>query len=95
MTFKTDELISSTKLVRNFGSVLSNMKDNTISKIGVLKNNDLEAVIFSRNEYDKLQKYIEDLEDITLAEKRIRKDHGARYSQEEVARELWINLHTL
>jgi hypothetical protein len=33
MTFATDELISSTKLVRNFSSVLAKMKNHDISKI--------------------------------------------------------------
>jgi len=74
MTFATDELISSTKLVRNFGSVLEKFKNNSISKIGILKNNDIEAVMLSREEYDNIFEYIEDLEDIALVKERIKND---------------------
>jgi len=60
--FATDELISSTRLVRNFGSVLEKLKKNSIWKVWVLKNNNVEAVIFSRENYDKMMDYIEYLE---------------------------------
>jgi len=49
--FATDELISSTKLVRNFGSVLEKIKNNSISKIGILKNNEIVAIIISKEQY--------------------------------------------
>ncbi|MDD5770537.1 MAG: prevent-host-death protein [Candidatus Gracilibacteria bacterium] len=95
MTFATDELISSTKLVRNFSSVLGKMKNHELSKIGVLKNNELEAVVLSRDAYDKLIEYIEDLEDIALVEERIKNDDGTRYTMEEIAKECGIDLKTL
>lgn len=95
MTFATDELISSTKLVRNFGSVLEKFKNNSISKIGILKNNDIEAVMLSREEYDNIFEYIEDLEDIALVKERIKNDDWKRYSMEDVAKECGIDLKSL
>lgn len=95
MTFATDELISSTKLVRNFWTFLSKMKNNDISKIGILKNNDLEAVMLSREEYDKIIEYIEDLEDMALIEERIKNDNWTKYSHEEMAKIHWIDLKAL
>lgn len=95
MTFATDELISSTKLVRNFSSVLWKMKNHELSKIWVLKNNELEAVVLSRDAYDKLIEYIEDLEDIALVEERIKNDDWTRYTMEEIAKECGIDLKTL
>jgi len=77
MTFATDELISSTKLVRNFGSILEKFKNNSISKIGILKNNNVEAVIISKDEYrifEELQEYIEDLEDEKMILERLKND---------------------
>lgn len=90
--FTTDELISSTKLVRNFSSVLESFKNKNISKIWILKNNNVEAVILSKDEYkifEELQEYIEDLEDWKLAIERLKNDNGVRYTMEEVAKDCW------
>lgn len=95
MTFATDELISSTKLVRNFSSVLWKMKNHSISKVWVLKNNELEAVMMSREAYDELMDYIENLEDIALVEERMRNDDWTRYTLEEIAKECDIDLTSL
>jgi len=38
-------------LVRNFGSVLEKIKNNSISKIGILKNNEIVAIIISKEQY--------------------------------------------
>ncbi len=91
MTFTSDELISSTKLVRNFWTFLSKMKNNDISKIGILKNNDLEAVMLSREEYDKIIEYIEDLEDIALIEKRMKNDNWTKFTHEEMLKKFNID----
>ena len=95
MTFQADELISSTKLVRNFWAVLGKMKNHSISKLWILKNNDLEAVILSREEYDSIIEYIEDLEDIALIKERLKNDDWTRYSMEEVAKGCGIDLNSL
>lgn len=95
--FATDELISSTKLVRNFASVLDSFKNKNISKIWILKNNNIEAVILSKDEYkekieifEQMQEYIEDLEDIVLVKERMKNDDGTRYSHEEM-----MNMHNI
>ena len=95
--FATDELISSTKLVRNFGSVLENFKKKNISKMWILKNNDIEAVILSKNEYiekieifEQMQEYIEDLEDEKIILERLKNDDGTRISHEEM-----IKMHNI
>lgn len=90
MTFATNELMSSTKLVRNFGTVLENFKNHSVSKIGILKNNDLEAVILSREEYDKMIELIEDMQDIALIKERMENDDGTRYTHEEMMKKFNI-----
>jgi PHD/YefM family antitoxin component YafN of YafNO toxin-antitoxin module len=70
--FATDELISSTKLVRNFSSVLDSFKNKGVSKIWILKNNNVEAVIISvelYNLFEELEKYKENLEKNNVAKK--------------------------
>ncbi len=102
MTFTTDELISSTTLVRNFSNVLDKINNHDLSKVWILKNNNLEAVIFSRKEYDRnileheqMLEYIEDLEDIVLINERMKNDKWNRHSMEEVAKKFNIDLTSL
>ena len=96
--FTTDELISSTKLVRNFGSVLDNFRKNKKSKLAILKNNEIEAVIISKDQYknfEKLQEYIEDLEDIALVKERLKNDNWKRYTHEEMLKKFNIEPNSL
>jgi len=53
---------SSTKQI---GSAVGRIKEHTLEKIGILKNNRLEAVVISTDEYERL-KALE--ESVTLAE---------------------------
>jgi len=50
---------------KQIGSVVGNIKEHTLEKIGILKNNKLEAVVISTDEYERL-KELEDM--VTLAE---------------------------
>ena len=96
--FATDELISSTKLVRNFSSVLWKLKNNEKSKFWILKNNEVEAVIISKEEYrifEELQEYIEDLEDAKMVEERMKNDNWTYYSLEEMAKIQNIDLNKI
>ncbi len=95
MTFKTNELISSTKLVRNFGTVLGKMKNRDISKIWILRNNNLEAVMLSRKAYDKIIECIENLEDASLIKERMTNDDWTRYTHEEMMKKFSIDLNSL
>ena len=96
--FATDELISSTKLVRNFSSVLDSFKNKGVSKIWILKNNNIEAVILSKDEYrifEQMQEYIEDLADEKMILDRIKNDDGSRISHEEILKEFNIDTNSL
>ena len=54
--FSKDEIISSTKIMRNFGDVLNKLKNRDLNKIAVIRNNEIEAVILPLEEYEKLLK---------------------------------------
>jgi len=60
--YTTDELISSSKLAKNFWWYISKINNNEIEKIWVLKNNKLDAVIISVETYDLFSNFLEDLE---------------------------------
>jgi PHD/YefM family antitoxin component YafN of YafNO toxin-antitoxin module len=52
--YATNELVSSSDVARKFGSYLSLIKDSSISKLAILKNNKVEAVLVSKDEFEKM-----------------------------------------
>ena len=60
VAYQKNELISATELAKKFGRVMTQIKEKSVDKIGVLKNNKLEAVVISTEEYEYL-KMIEDI----------------------------------
>ena len=57
VAYKSNEMMSSTDVAKNFGAVLSKLANHEVDKIGVLKNNKLEAVVLSALEYEQLRDY--------------------------------------
>ena len=55
IAYQKNELISATELAKKFGQVMTQIKENSVDKIGVLKNNKLEAVVISTEEYEHLK----------------------------------------
>jgi len=64
VAYQKDELISATELAKKFGQVMTLIKEKSVDKIGVLKNNKLEAVVISTEEYEYL-KMIEDMHSLS------------------------------
>ncbi len=62
VTYSTNELISSSELAKKFGTYLSQIKDNTVDKLAVLKNNKVEAVIISKDEYESMIEALKEVE---------------------------------
>ena len=62
VTYSTDELISSTDFAKKFGSYLSQIKDHTVDKLAILKNNKVEAVMISKDEYESMKEALKDIE---------------------------------
>jgi len=50
------ELFSITTFTKQISSLLKAIKDNSLEKIGILKNNRLEVVVLSTEEYSRLKK---------------------------------------
>jgi len=55
--YAENELFSITDFSKQLASVIKDIKENTIEKIGVLKNNKLEAVVISTSEYERLKSF--------------------------------------
>jgi len=62
VTYATNELIPSSQFAKKFGSYLAQIKDNTVNKLAILKNNKIEAVLISKNEYEILNNALKKVE---------------------------------
>jgi hypothetical protein len=58
--YAENELFSITTFTKQISSLLRAIKDNSLEKIGILKNNRLEVVVLSTEEYSRLKKMEQD-----------------------------------
>jgi PHD/YefM family antitoxin component YafN of YafNO toxin-antitoxin module len=54
VTYGANELISSSDFAKKFGSYLTQIKENSVEKLAILKNNKVEAVMISKEEFEKM-----------------------------------------
>lgn len=66
VAYTQNELVSATEISKQFGEYISKVKNGLVDKIGVLKNNKLNAVILSVEEYERMSEAIDLLEDMTI-----------------------------
>ncbi|MDQ1243799.1 MAG: hypothetical protein QG565_139, partial [Campylobacterota bacterium] len=50
--FATNELIPSSNFAKKFGLYLGQIRENAVEKLAILKNNKVEAVLISKDEYE-------------------------------------------
>ena len=55
VSYTQNELLSITDFTKSISKILGDIKEHTIEKVGVLKNNKLEAVVISTQEYERLK----------------------------------------
>lgn len=60
--YAQNELFSITDFTKQIGSAVSSIKEHSLEKIGILKNNRLEAVVISTDEYERLKALEEEME---------------------------------
>lgn len=58
--YAENELFSITDFTKQISSLLKEIKNHSLEKIGVLKNNRLEVVVLSTEEYNRLKKIEEE-----------------------------------
>ncbi len=97
VAYENDELIPSSEFAKKFGSYLSQIKDHTVDKLAVLKNNRIEAVLVSKDEYERMKEALElqehkEIYDIVKEREAI---PSKGISLEEMAKKLDIDLDTL
>lgn len=61
-TYLTDELISSSDFAKRFGTYLSQIKENSVEKFAILKNNKIEAIMVSQEKFEKMNEALKRIE---------------------------------
>jgi PHD/YefM family antitoxin component YafN of YafNO toxin-antitoxin module len=66
VAYRQNELVSATELSKQFGEYISKVKDGLLEKIGILKNNKLNAIILSVDEYERMVIAMNRLEELEM-----------------------------
>ena len=88
ITYAKYEIISSSRIAKNFGAVLSELKKGIRQRAVISKNNELEAVIIPIEEYENIKEafdLMEHLDIYKIIQKR--KDSKPDISWEEIKKE--------
>lgn len=99
--YAQNELFSITDFTKQIGSVVGSIKEHSLEKIGILKNNRLAAVVISTEEYERLKALEERFELEEHAEiyhlvKERHKTPSSEYiSMEDMAKKFDIDLNAL
>lgn len=63
-TYSKDEMITATEVVRNFSAVLKSVSQKEKEKVAVVKNNKIEAIFISADQYEKMKDAMDILQKI-------------------------------
>jgi len=63
IAYRSDELVSSSDFAKKFGAYLSQIKEQTVDKLAILKNNKVEAVLVSQDEYELMYAALKQVEE--------------------------------
>ncbi len=90
--YTANELIPSSEFAKRFGTYLSQITTNSIDKLAILKNNKVEAVLVSKDDYERMSEaleYVDNQEILTIIKERTSKAYKT-ISQEEMLKSLDI-----
>ena len=98
IAYTSQELVSSSDFAKKFGSYLSQLKLNVVDKIAILKNNNIEAVLVPKDDYEKMKRALELQEHREIYEvvkKREQTPLNEYVSFDEMAKKLDIDVERL
>ncbi len=61
-SYASNELVSSSEFAKRFGMYLSQIQHHSVEKLAILKNNRVEAVLVSKEEFEKMQEALKRVE---------------------------------
>lgn len=84
-TYSTDELVSSSTLIKNFWNYVAKVTNHELDKIWILKNNKLDAVIISKDTYEMFEEMLEHIDIYNSVKERLHSENKT-ISFEEMAK---------
>ena len=101
VSYTQNELLSITDFTKSISKILGDIKERTVEKVGVLKNNKLEAVVISTQEYERLKEIeelmsnIEHKEIYNIVQDRVKTPKSEYLSMEDMAKKFNIDTKSL
>ena len=95
VAYSQNELVSATEISKQFGEYISKVKSGLLNKIGILKNNKLNAVIVSVEEYERMTMAVMRLEELELyqtVQERLKTPKSEYLDGNNVLKELGLSL---
>jgi len=94
ITYTKEEILPSSVISKNFGSVLNKLRQKKLRKVAVIRNNKMEAVIIPIKEYEDIKQaveYYEQLEIYNNVKDRMKDSLEKTIPIENISEELEIN----
>lgn len=66
VAYKKEEMLSASKVARSFGQVLADLSSKHRRRVAVVKNNHLEAILISVEDYEAMAEALDMLEHIEI-----------------------------
>ena len=95
ITYSREEILSASEVARSFSSVLKELMQHTKERFAVSKNNKIEAVVLSIDEYERLQEAYDLVEHTEIYKKVKARESSKTISMDDVAKKYGINLDAI
>ena len=95
VAYTQNELVSATEISKQFGEYISKVKNGLLDKIGILKNNKLNAVILSVSEYERMalaEARLEEIETAQMLQERLKTPKEEYLNGDDVLKRLNLSL---
>ena len=89
-TYTSDELVSTSVLSKNFWTYLQKISEKKLEKIWILRNNKIDAVIISRQEYERIIDMLEDISIYSSIQDRL--SHEDFVEGEKILSKFWLSV---
>jgi PHD/YefM family antitoxin component YafN of YafNO toxin-antitoxin module len=62
VAYRADEMVPSSDFAKKFGSFLTQIREKSVDKLAILKNNKVEAILISRDDYEAMSEALKNQE---------------------------------
>ena len=95
ITYSREEILSASEVARSFSSVLKELMQHTKERFAVSKNNKIEAVVLSIDEYERLQEAYDLVEYMEIYNKVKARESSKTISMDDAAKKYGIDLDAI